>query len=128
MPTPKKEERLAPTSRPKTAHHTRKACLPVYSRSSLGASPELGEEALRRVIAEVRAEPRRLPLAAHRVGALVNAGKLPYQRTWDGLYGAALDAGAAEPWVRRCLFAGFAASNVSTVPSPQLWKLRNGVY
>jgi hypothetical protein len=87
-------------------------------------SPE--DRALRRVCQEVREQPQRLPLAAHRVGALVNAGRLPYRWSWDSLFYAALDAGASEAWTLRCVYSGFAQSNVSELPSPALWALVNG--
>lgn len=95
----------------------------VFRTDSLD-SPE--DRALRRVCQEVREQPQRLPLAAHRVGALVNAGRLPYRWTWDSLYYAALDAGASEAWTLRCMYSGFAQSNVSELPSPALWALVNG--
>jgi hypothetical protein len=98
----------------------------VCRQDSRTASPSLGDRVLQRVCREVREQPQRLPLAAHRLGGLVNVGRLPWQRTWDALYHSALDAGAGEAWVRRCLFAGFAESNVSELPSPMLWDLVNG--
>ena len=128
MQPSKKKGPPATTDGPKTAHLPRKACLPFYNSHRHDASRGLEEGVLLRVTAEVRAEPSRLPLTAHRLGGLVNAGKLAYQRTWAALYEAALDGGAAESWIRRCLFHGFAASNISVIPSPQLWQLRNGVY
>ncbi len=95
----------------------------VWRTDSL-ESPE--DRALRRVCQEVREQPQRLPLAAHRLGGLVNAGRLRYRRTWDALFGAAVDAGASEAWIYRCMYSGFAQSNVSELPSPALWALVNG--
>lgn len=122
------KEPFAPTNGPRKPHHHGKVCLNTYNGQARDASPGLAERVLRRAESEVRDEPCRLPLTAHRLGGLVNAGKLAYQRTWDALYEAALDGGAAESWVRRCLFHGFAASHISSVPSPQLWQLLNGIY
>jgi hypothetical protein len=99
---------------------------PVCRQDSNTASPSLGDRVLQRVCREVREQPQRLPLAAHRLGGLVNVGRLPYRQTWDALYFAALDAGAGEGWVLRCLYKGFAQSNVSELPSPSLWALVTG--
>jgi len=66
-----------------------------------------------------------LPLAANRIGGLVNAGRLPYRASWDSLCVAAMTAGASEEWALRCLYKGFAESNVSDLPSPALWRLVN---
>lgn len=98
----------------------------VYRQDSADTDITLEESVLQRVCREVREKPQRLPLAAHRLGGLVNAGRLPWQRTWDALYHSAIDAGAGEAWVRRCLFAGFAESNVSELPTPMLWALVTG--
>jgi hypothetical protein len=82
---------------------------------------------MQKACGEVRERVCRLPLAAHRLGSLVNAGRLPYRRTWDALHYAALEAGAGEAWVRRCLFGGFAAANISPTPTPTLWALSRGI-
>jgi hypothetical protein len=95
------------------------------SNLKLVGNESLGERALRRVVAEVQENPCRLPLAAHRIGGLVNSGKLPYRRAWDALESAALRAGAGSSWTRRCMFAAFAASNISELPTPTLWALAN---
>jgi hypothetical protein len=87
----------------------------------------VADRALQKARAEVRERVCRLPLAAHRLGGLVNAGRLPYRRTWDALHHAALEAGAGEAWVLRCLYGGFAASNVSPTPTPALWALSRGI-
>jgi hypothetical protein len=93
---------------------------------SRDAGVTLAERVLQRVSREVRDCPQRLPLAAHRLGGLVNAGRLPYRQGWDSLYDAAVGAGASEAWALRCLYAGFAESNVSELPSPTLWALVTG--
>jgi hypothetical protein len=98
----------------------------VCRQDSRTASPSLGDRVLQRVCREVREQPQRLPLAAHRLGGLVNVGRLPYRQTWDALYDAATGAGAGDGWVLRCLYAGFAESNVSELPSPTLWALVTG--
>jgi hypothetical protein len=102
------------------------SALKVYRCDARDASPSLGDRVLQRVCREVREQPQRLPLAAHRLGGLVNVGRLPYRQTWDALYDAATGAGAGDGWVLRCLYAGFAESNVSELPSPTLWALVTG--
>ena len=97
----------------------------VYRCDARDASPRLGDQVLERLCREIRQKPCRLPLAAHRCGHLVNRGQLPFQRTWDALFGAAIEAGAGEDWARRCMYAGLASSNVSDLPTPELWALVN---
>jgi len=96
----------------------------VYRQDCRDAST-LAEQVLERLCRDVRQKPCRLPLAAHRIGGLVNSGRLPYRASWDALCIAAMTAGAGEPWVLRCMYKGFAESNISDLPSPALWRLVN---
>lgn len=103
-----------------------KTAYPVSYRCDAKDASTLAEQVLERFCRDVRQKPCRLPLAAHRIGGLVNAGRLPYRASWDALCVAAMTAGASEEWALRCLYKGFAESNVSDLPSPALWALVNG--
>ncbi len=83
----------------------------------------LGETVLERAVCEIRDRRCRLPLWALRLGAWAGSGRVPWQRTWDALYQAGIDGGGSEAWVRRCIFAGFAESNIASKSSPRLAEL-----
>ncbi len=84
---------------------------------------ELGETVLERACTEIRDRRCRLPLWALRLGAWAGSGRLPWQRTWDALFQAGIDGGGSEAWVRRCIYAGFAESNIASKSSPLLAEL-----
>jgi hypothetical protein len=105
----------------------------VYRSDSLGASKgtrlrlihdgTLAARVLQQAIDEVRGRPEKLPFAAFRCARHVRCGRLPYRQVWSGLYRAASDAGAAEPWILRCLYRAFALVNVSDAPTAELAEL-----
>ena len=124
---PELKEPAAPTAGPKapTPFSLAEARPIVYRQDATDAS-SLAEQVLERLCRDVRRKPCRLPLAAHRIGGLVNGGRLPYRASWDALCAAAMTAGAGESWALRCMYAGFAESNISDLPTPALWSLVNG--
>jgi len=121
------KEPAAPTAGPKASNPFLSAeARPIVYRQDARDASSLAEQVLERLCRDVRREPRRLPLAAHRIGGLVNAGRLPYRASWDALCAAAMAAGASEPWTLRVMYRAFAEAKVSDLPTPDLWALVNG--
>lgn len=125
MQPPELKEPTGTTAGSKAPNPLSSKAQPIVYRQDCRDASSLAEQLLERLCRDVRQKPCRLPLAAHRIGGLVNAGRLPYRASWDALCIAAMTAGASEEWAIRCLYAGFAESNISDLPSPALWRLVN---
>lgn len=81
------------------------------------------DAALERACTEIRQHRSRLPLWALRLGAWAGTGRLRWQHTFDALLEAGIAAGGSEHWVRRCIYHGFAQSNIATKSTPRLAEL-----